>query len=105
LFADDIVLVAENPRMLQKMLDVVYKYSRRYRFRFNQEKSNVMIFGRKCKKRFRLGETEFEIVERYKYLGLVLNKRFSWREHLEKTLDKARKRTRALCGLGLGYFS
>ena len=50
LFADDIVLVAENPRMLQKMLNVVYKYSKKYRFRFNKEKSNVMIFGRKCNK-------------------------------------------------------
>ena len=32
LFADDIVLVAENEEMLQRMLDVVYKYSRKYRF-------------------------------------------------------------------------
>jgi hypothetical protein len=31
-----IVLVAENPRMLQKMLDVVYKYSKKYRFKFNK---------------------------------------------------------------------
>ena len=36
LFADDIVLVAESEKMLQKMLDVVYKYSKKYRFRFNQ---------------------------------------------------------------------
>ena len=28
LFADDIVLVAENPKMLQQMLDVVYNYSK-----------------------------------------------------------------------------
>ena len=47
LFADDIVLVAENAKMLQKMLEVVYKYSTKFRFRFNREKSNVMIFGKK----------------------------------------------------------
>ena len=47
LFADDIVLIAESPQMMQKMLDVVYNYSKKYRFRFNQSKSNIMIFGRK----------------------------------------------------------
>ena len=49
LFADDIVLVAENAKMLQKMLDAVYDYSKKFRFRFNKDKSNVMVFGRKGK--------------------------------------------------------
>ena len=39
LFADDIVLVEESHDMLQ-MLDVVYEYSRKYRFTYNQNKSN-----------------------------------------------------------------
>ena len=47
LFADDIVLIAESEEMLQRMLDVVYQYSRKYRFLFNQGKSNVMIFGKR----------------------------------------------------------
>ena len=68
LFADDIVLVAENAKMLQKMLDVVYAYSREYRFTFNIDKSNVMIFGRKGKHKFCLGNREVEIVDNYKYL-------------------------------------
>jgi hypothetical protein len=87
--------------MLQQMLDVVHKYSKIFRFRFNKGKSNVMIFGRKCDKKFRLGESELDIVESYKYLGLVLEKNFTWKAHLQKVLDKARKRMRALCGLGL----
>ena len=52
LFADDIVLIAENEDMLQKMLDVVYEYSKKYRFCFNRDKSNVMIFGGKKEKKF-----------------------------------------------------
>ena len=47
LFADDFVLIAEDQRMLQRMLDVVYQYSKKYRFRFNKDKSNVMVFGRR----------------------------------------------------------
>lgn len=54
LFADDIVLVAENPKMLQEMLDVVHEFSRKYRFMFNSNKSEVMIFGKQHKRRFRL---------------------------------------------------
>ena len=96
MFADDIVLVAESPKMLQKMLDVVYAFSRKYRFRFNQKKSNVMIFGRKCSDKFYLGESELALLERYKYLGLVLDKQFSWKIHLGEILGKARKRMKAL---------
>src|ERR1700722_10272407 len=88
--------------MLQRMLDAVFQYSQKYRFRFNKEKSNVMIFGKKkSRENFYLGESELEVVANYKYLGLVLDNIFSWKLHLEKTLEKARKRTKALCGLGL----
>ena len=102
LFADDIVLMAESAEMLQKMLDVVYSYSKKYRFRFNKDKSNVMIFGSPMRnKKFYLGESEMQIVDSYKYLGLILDNNFSWKAQLDKMVDKARKRSRALCGMGL----
>ena len=57
--------------MLQKMLEVVYKYSTKFRFRFNREKSNVMIFGKKRgEPKFYLGESELKVVQEYKYLGV-----------------------------------
>ena len=62
------------------------------------------MFGKrsnKDRKKFYLGESELRIVDFYKYLGLVLDKNFSWKEHLEKILDRARKRLKALCGHGL----
>ena len=62
------------------MLDVVYNYSKKYRFRFNQSKSNIMIFGRKYNQKFRLGENELEAVDSYKYLGLLLDKNFTWKQ-------------------------
>ena len=98
LFADDIVLVAESAKMLQKMLDVVYRYSKAYRFCFNKDKSNVMVFGRKTGQKIYLGEKELQIVESYKYLGLMIDKNFNWKKDLENFLEKARKRTRALYG-------
>ena len=105
LFADDVVLVAEDRKMLKKMLRVAYKYSKKYRFRFNLDKSNVMVFGinksQQDHNKFYLGEKKLEIVEYYKYLGLLLDKNFGWKAHKAKILDKARKRMKALCGLGL----
>ncbi len=59
---------------------------------FNQSKSNIMIFGRNCLQKFKLGEKELQVVDSYKYLGLLLDKNFTWKSHLEKVLEKARKR-------------
>ena len=42
-----------------------------------------------------------KIVDRYKYLGLCLDTKFSFKEHMSKMLEKARKRMRAICALGL----
>jgi hypothetical protein len=83
------------------MLDVVHQYSRKYRFKFNQDKSNIMIFGRKGKQKFYLGKSELKVVPKYKYLGLVLDNKFTWSEQLKNVYEKARKRMKALCGLGL----
>ena len=61
-----------------------------------------MIFGsRKREEKFYLGKRELEIVEYYKYLGLLLDTNFKWKAHRAKILDKARKRMKTLCGLGL----
>ena len=61
-----------------------------------------MVFGRQNKKKkFYLGEKELKIIESYKYLGLVLDRNFSFKARIEKNLEKARKRVRARCGLGL----
>ena len=43
LFADDIVLAADNPSDLQILLHIIDRYSKRYRFTFNIEKSNIVI--------------------------------------------------------------
>jgi hypothetical protein len=44
-----------------------------------------MIFGRKCTQKFKLGESILEVVDNYKYLGLLLDKNFTWKNHLKKT--------------------
>ncbi len=44
LYADDIVLLGETEKDLQKMLDSVYKWSKKYKIKFNVSKSNIVHF-------------------------------------------------------------
>ena len=45
LYADDIVLLANDRKNLQKMLDIVAEYARKWRFELNPKKSEVVVFG------------------------------------------------------------
>ena len=50
LYADDICLIAENPRHLQRMLDAISVYSSRWRFQINLGKTAGVVFGMSWKK-------------------------------------------------------
>ena len=43
LYADDIVIIAENETMLQDMLNIVGKYERDFKINFSRGKSQVMV--------------------------------------------------------------
>src|SRR3569623_1717010 len=51
-FADDLAILAESRKDLQKLLDTPFSYSECWRFKWNCAKSKVMQFGpRKGKKK------------------------------------------------------
>ena len=73
-YADDIVMFAESPEQLQRLIDIVHNWCCKYRFIVNPNKSNIVHFRNPPKKRtefkFSLGTVaELEVVENYKYLG------------------------------------
>jgi len=84
LFADDVVLLANSSQDLQKLLDAVYEYSQKWRFRWNCAKSKVMCFGSRNeqKQRFFLG----------KYLGVLLQANLSWTGAKKAFEDRAKTR-------------
>ena len=45
MFADDIVLVSEDRKKLEELMEITYQYSRRWRFSFNYDKSAVVVFN------------------------------------------------------------
>jgi hypothetical protein len=45
LFADDLVVLAENPSQLRRLLKVLGDYATRWRFKFNASKSGIMVIN------------------------------------------------------------
>ena len=46
-YADDLALVAIYPETLQKMINIVDNYARKWRYSFKCSKSVVLVIGRK----------------------------------------------------------
>ena len=82
LFADDIVLVADSEYKLQEMLNVVNQWCSKYRLSVNRDKTKIMHFRKARQKRscfqFRYGNHNIETVDKYKYLGVVLNENLNF---------------------------
>lgn len=98
LYADDTILVAENPQDLQNNLNNFHKYCETWKLSVNLNKTKIVVFGSRgnVNMRFMYGDQLIEIVNEYKYLGLIFkpNGKFS---HTIKMLSmQAKKATYAL---------
>ena len=88
LFADDIVLIADNEHDLQVLLDVVVDYSRKWDFNWNVKKSNIVVFSTRrnpVKTNLFLGVQRLDQVPWYKYLGLELDAKLKYKECVDKS--------------------
>ena len=73
MFADDMAMVAESEEGMGRMLDKADTYSRKWRFKFNEKMSKVMVIAgrqRREKQKWWLGDKEVEETEEFKYLGV-----------------------------------
>ena len=76
LYADDTVILAENPKDLQASLDEMKKYCDTFDLHINVNKTKILIFSRGKLRRhhiFNFGNFILDTVEEYNYLGLVFN--------------------------------
>ena len=73
-YADDIALVALHKPILQRMLNIAYRFSQRWRFEFNATKSELLIFGTDMCPNLALtfGTEHVQKVTVTKHMGLVL---------------------------------
>jgi hypothetical protein len=104
MYADDIVLMAECESDLQQMLEVVYNYSKRWRFELSETKTEVVVFGGRVMEEwggFKIGEKEVKVVKGYRYLGIEVKENLSWGKVKEIMIKSARRAMSATWGLGI----
>ena len=96
LFADDVMLLASSNEDMQKLLDLVYVYSRKWRFLFNVTKSKALLFTNKrvipLDTSLYLGLERLDEVRNFRYLGVEFKANLSWRLMKEKMVKKAKAR-------------
>ena len=122
MFADDIVLLAENKEDLQTLMDITYRYSQTWRFNFNYDKCAVVIFEDTmsgpikygeckvectCGRHWKLGSRLIIETDSYKYLRVELDNRLTFKQFKARILDKARKSRTRVWNMGMkqGAFS
>jgi hypothetical protein len=76
LYADDVVLLAENETELQLLLNVLNTLCCKNDLEVNYDKSKIVHFRNQSRivtsKEFHIGDNTNEIVTKYNYLGLVI---------------------------------
>lgn len=100
LFADDGALWRRGKNMhhmfcqTQQALDQVVKWADKWGFKISAPKSKFMFFGQKRKVpllNLTMYGSSLERVSNFKFLGVWLGERLTWRTHIDKTIFKCEK--------------
>ena len=98
LYADDIAIISENEQKLQKLLDHVHEWCKKWQLNLNIDKTQIVHFRKSQKQRtkfeFKIGLHKVMVVSKYKYLGTFLDEFLTFSENAQILADSA--------GRGLG---
>ncbi|VDI49574.1 Hypothetical predicted protein [Mytilus galloprovincialis] len=84
LFADDVVLIGKSEAELHRLLDITANFASNWNLKFNQNKSKVMIIGKRLDKdkKWQLGNLLLEEANEYKYLGVYFTRSLTFAYHM-----------------------
>jgi len=92
-YADDLAALATEEDELKRMLKSLEKYFREKELSLNVEKSKVLVFSRKDRKKkgrtWKWKKEKLEEVEEFKYLGYTFKRNNSDEAHIKKVNKKA----------------
>ena len=71
MYADDTLLFATSKRQLQHSLNMYERYCRQWKLQVNVDKTKILIFGRKRRQTFTLNNKQVEVIDKFKYLGVI----------------------------------
>ena len=95
LFADDLVILAENEVNLQGLLNILSNWCDKWGIKINSSKTKCMHFRNKRKLcsvfHFEIGEFSPDYTHQYKYLGFWINEFLDNSESTQKVYDHANR--------------
>lgn len=105
-FADDLTIGVEGENLeeiedlAQEVIDWVEGNAKNVGFKISQEKTKYMIFAGKKKINYNihleLNGSQIERVESIELLGITLDEKITWNEHIKKVEKRAKKRLNIL---------
>lgn len=94
MYADDLVFLSDCPTKLQCMIDHLHSYCTVWGLKINLNKSKIVVFREGSKissnMKWNYGENPIEVLNEYKYLGIILNYNLSFNKHLNSRLVASR---------------
>ena len=94
LYADDTIVMAENPEDLQIALNCVYDYCHDWNLTVNTSKTKVVIYSKgKIRKRpdFSFGKDKIVVIDDYVYLGCTFNYNGKYNKAITKQVNQAKR--------------
>ena len=103
LYADDIVLIADSRKELNRGLEIAGNFGYNWRCKYNAKKTQVVIFGKGKKEKFKwkIGTHVIQQVDSYKYLGIEMENKLTWKLFKRRLIEKAEKNMCAACAMGM----
>ena len=116
LYADDLAIMAESEEDLQVMLPILDRWCKKWRMRVNVSKTKIVHFRTTKQPRttfqFNLNNETVECVDKYKYLGIILDEHLNFNvtasvlaSSANRALGSIYTRFNKLKGLGLNTFT
>lgn len=94
MYADDLVLVAKDEKTLQVMIDKLVKYCTFWNLIVNLDKSKILVFRKGARlsisEKWYYNNDPIEVVNQYKYLGVLLTYNMSFNKHLSEKLTASK---------------
>ena len=95
LYADDTVILSHTKEGLQRGLNAVEEYCDKWQLNINTSKTKVCIFSSRkinpMNTKFKYKGNELEIVEDYKYLGVIFNYNGNFKKNSNSLITQAKK--------------
>ena len=95
MYADDVILIATNLNMLQRLLNICSKYSKAWYIKFNPHKFCIFHTGLKLYTNDQINVSldgiRLNVVDEMLYLGLKINSKFDYNTYIIEKFKKVKQ--------------